>query len=114
MLRTVAVAATAALLACASAVAATPAQMLAAKLKADMQGYYTKTQPGLKMTTVTCTIAKTGKTARCQAHFAVPKARAVGLFVLAVKIDTSTGGVTTKTLSATCKDAKTGAKLSCF
>jgi hypothetical protein len=114
VLRAAALVATASLLACASASAATPAQMLAAKLKADMQSYYTKTQPGLKLTRVTCTIAKPGTSARCQARFAVPKQRAVGLFVLAIKIDTATGGVTTKTVSATCKDAKTGAKLSCF
>jgi hypothetical protein len=109
-------AAAGALLACAlaaPALAATPSVALARKLKGSMQAYYAKTQPGLVVTTVACTIASSGKSARCQAHFAVAAKRAVGVFTLSVLIDTSTGTVTTRTVAASCKDAKTGARLSC-
>ena len=56
MLRTAAVAA--ALVVTATAGAATPSQMLAAQMKGNMQAYYDKAYPGLKITTVTCTIAR--------------------------------------------------------
>ncbi len=73
-----------------------------------MQAYYKKA--GLKITTATCKIAASGSSARCNVHFAAPAARAVGVFVVGVT-ETSSGEARTKTLSVSCKDSKTGAKL---
>jgi hypothetical protein len=109
----IALTAAAALAAGPPAGAATPAARLAKSLKTSMQAYYHKGTPGLKITTVTCKIAASGATARCHAHFTVKSERAVGVFQVAATIDRSTGGVRTRTLSVTCKDSKTGAKLTC-
>jgi hypothetical protein len=93
--------------------AATPAQQLAARLKASMQRYYVRASPKLELGAVTCKIAASGKSARCVAHFAVTGAHAVGDFVLGVTIDRKTGRIHTKTLSAACRDTKTGKILRC-
>jgi hypothetical protein len=113
VLRALAAAVVAAVALTAAAGAATPNAMLAARLKANMQAFYTKAAPGLKITTVSCRIAANRASARCAAHFTVTAKQAIGVFQVAVAINTATGGVQTKTLSATCKDAKTGAKLTC-
>jgi hypothetical protein len=94
--------------------AATPSQMLAAQMKANMQAYYNKAYPGLKITTVSCTIAKSRTTANCKAHFTWVKQRAIGVFTVVDRINTATGTVVPKTSGATCTDSKTGAKLVCF
>jgi hypothetical protein len=94
--------------------AATPSQMLAAQMKANMQAYYNKAYPGLKVTTVTCAIAKARTRANCKAHFTWAKRRALGVFTIMARIDTATGTVVPKTTGATCRDSKTGAKLVCF
>ena len=95
-----------------AALALTPAQGLARQLKASMASYYKKSDPGLKFTTVTCRISSDRTTARCNAHFTVVSKHATGVFVVAV-----TGGaggtVSTKTLSASCKDTRTGKKIAC-
>ena len=70
--------------AAAAALAVTPAQGLARRLKASMASYYAKSDPGLKFTTVTCKIATDRTTARCNAHFTVPAKHAAGVFVVAV------------------------------
>ena len=57
---------------------------------------------------MTCKIAASGKTARCNAHFTVTGAHAGGDFVLGVTINKTTGQIHTKTLSAVCKDTQTG------
>jgi hypothetical protein len=88
--------------------ATSPAAGLAKQLKASMQAYYKKA--GLKLTTATCKIAANQESARCNVHFSAPAARAVGLFVVSVT-ETASGEAKTKTLSVTCKDSKTGAKL---
>jgi hypothetical protein len=88
--------------------ATSPAAGLAKQLKASMQAYYKKA--GLKITTATCKIAAGGSSARCNVHFAAPAARTVGVFVIGVT-ETSSGEARTKTLSVSCKDSKTGAKL---
>ena len=110
MLRAVAVAA--ALMVTASAGAVTPAQGLARQLKASMQSYYARSEPGLKFTTVTCKIAGDRTSARCHAHFTFASKHAAGVFVVAV---TGTGGgtVQTKTLSVSCTDTRTGKKRGC-
>jgi hypothetical protein len=90
------------------AAASSPAAGLAKQLKASMQAYYKKT--GLKITTASCKIAASGSSARCNVRFAAPAARAVGVFVVSVT-QTSRGEAQTKTLSVSCKDSKTGAKL---
>jgi len=113
VLRALAAAIAAAVTFTAAAGAATPNVMLASRLKANMQAYYTKAAPGLKITTVSCKIAANRASARCAAHFTVSAKEAVGVFQVAVAIDTATGGVQTKTLSSACKDARTGAKLTC-
>lgn len=113
MLKAVA-AAVGALALVATAGAATPSQMLAARMKTNMQAYYAKAYPGLKVTTVACTIAKAGTSANCKAHFSWVKQRALGTFTIVAKIDPSTGTVVPRTTAATCKDSKTGATLSCF
>lgn len=99
---------TAALVLPLAAGATSPAAGLAKQLKASMQAYYKKA--GLKITTTSCKIAGNQESARCNVHFAAPAARAVGLFVVRVT-ETSAGEAKTKTLSVTCKDSKTGAKL---
>src|SRR5262249_61690054 len=94
----------------AAAGAATP-QMLAARMKANMQSYYDKAYPGLKITAVTCTIARAGTSAACKARFTWVRERAIGVFTIAAKIDPATGSVVPRTTGATCKDSRTGAKL---
>jgi len=79
-----------------------------------MQTYYNKVYPGLKITTVTCAIAKAGTGAACKARFTWVKQRAIGVFTIAAKIDPPTGNVVPRTTGASCKDSKTGAKLVCF
>ncbi len=88
--------------------AASPAAGLAKQLKASMQAYYKKA--GLTITTASCKIAASRSSARCNVHFAAPAARVVGVFVVSV-VETSSGEARTKTLSVSCKDSKTGAKL---
>jgi hypothetical protein len=88
--------------------ATTPAAGLAKQLKASMQAYYKKS--GLKITTASCKITADRSSARCNVHFAAPAARAVGVFVVRVTA-TSNGEAQTKTLSVSCRDSKTGAKL---
>jgi hypothetical protein len=94
------------------ALSATPAQGLAAQLKASMSSYYKKSNPGLKFTTVTCKISSDRTTARCNAHFTVVSKRAAGVFVVAVT-GAANGNVSTKTLSVSCRDTRTGKKLIC-
>jgi hypothetical protein len=113
VLRAAAVAAAALVLA-GTAGAASPSQRLAAQMKANMQAYYNKAYPGLKIATTTCKIAPAGTSANCKAHFTWVKQRAVGVFTIVAKIDPSSGGVVPRTTGATCKDSKTGAKLVCF
>jgi hypothetical protein len=97
----------------ATATAATPAQSLAARLKTSLQNYYVQANPAFEMGVVTCKIAAGGKTARCNAHFTVTGAHAGGDFVLSVTINRTSGEIHTKTLSAVCKDTKTGKTLHC-
>jgi hypothetical protein len=98
--------------AAATALSLTPAQGLARELKASMTSYYKKSDPGLKFTTVTCKISSDQTTARCNAHFTVVAKHASGVFVVAVTGGTG-GNARTKTLSVSCKDTRTGKKISC-
>jgi hypothetical protein len=98
--------------AAAAALAVTPAQGLARQLKASMTSYYAKSDPGLKFTTVTCKISSDQTTARCNAHFTVVSKHANGVFVVAVTGATG-GNVSTKTLSVSCKDTRSGKKIAC-
>jgi predicted acyltransferase len=95
-----------------AASAATPAVALAKQLKTSMQSYYAKGNPGLKITTVTCTIAKDRTSARCHAHFTVVSKHALGVFVVAIQ-GVGGGNASTKTLSVSCTDSRTGAKRAC-
>ncbi|HUK45623.1 MAG TPA: hypothetical protein VLV28_10025 [Gaiellaceae bacterium] len=113
MLRAAALALTAALALSAAASAMTPAQALAKQLKKSMQAYYTKSNPGLKITTVKCTIAKSGKSGHCVAHFTVASQHAEGVFQLQETIDPTIGSVSTKTVGVSCKDTRTGKKRPC-
>ena len=97
-----------------SAGAATPSQLLGARMRSNMQSYYDKAYPGLKITTVRCTIVRAGTKAVCKARFSWVRRRAVGVFSIAAKIDPATGTVVPRTTGATCKDSKTGARLVCF
>jgi len=99
-----------------SASAATPAQRVAAQLRPQLASALKKQYPTLKVnfTKVTCKIAKNDKSGLCAAYFAVPAARAIGVFAIGLTINPATGKYTWKQLSARCKDAKTGAKLACF
>jgi hypothetical protein len=90
----------------------TPAQGLARQLKTSMQAYYARSVPGLRFTTVTCKISADRASARCNAHFTVASKHAAGVFVVAVAAATG-GKVTTKTLSVTCRDTRTGARRAC-
>ena len=114
MLRAAALAAAAALATAGLALAATPARQFARELKASMQSYYTRTQPGLRITGVTCAIPAAGTTGTCHAAFTRASEQAVGVFVIGLAIDRSTGDVKTRTLSVSCRDAKTGARVACF
>jgi hypothetical protein len=98
--------------AAAAALAVTPAQGLARQLKASMASYYRKSDPGLNVTTVTCKISSDRTTARCNAHFTVVSKHATGVFVVAVTGGAG-GNVSTKTLSASCKDTRTGKRIAC-
>ena len=98
--------------AAAAALALTPAQGLARRLKASMTSYYAKSDPGLKFTTVTCKIAPDRTTARCNARFTVASKQAAGVFVVSVTGGAG-GNVTTKTLSVSCKETRTGKKVAC-
>jgi hypothetical protein len=99
-----------ALAASASATAATPSAMLAKTLKTSMQATYDQHKSGFVFTTVTCKIASTGRTARCQAHFTDKAARLLGVIQVSIEI-ASSGGVQYQPTSITCTDSKTGAKL---
>jgi hypothetical protein len=90
----------------------TPAAGVARQLKGQMQTYYTKAYPGLKITTVTCKIARSGASATCKAHFAYVRQRTIGVFTIAVV--GSGGSAQTKTVAVSCTDTKTGKKLACF
>lgn len=113
MLRAAAVLAAAAALGTPVAAAQTPARALAAQLKTSMQAYYVKSNPGFKMGTVRCAIAKRGKTARCNAHFTIARKHAEGDFVIGVTFNAAKQTMQTKTISAVCRDSKTGARLPC-
>lgn len=113
MLRAAVLVVALALAASSTAAAASPSALFAKRLKTSMQSYYDKAIPGLKITTVTCSIPAAGSTGRCRAHFTITAKRAKGVFVIGLTINRSTGNVRTKTLSATCLDSKTGAKLKC-
>ena len=95
------------------AAAATPAQSLAARLKTSMQNYYVQANPKFKMGAVTCKIATTRKTARCNAHFTIPPKHGEGDFVLGITINTASGEIHTKTISAVCRNTQTQQKISC-
>jgi hypothetical protein len=110
VLRAAAVAA--ALAVTASAGAVTPERGLARQLKASMQTFYARSEPGLKFTTVTCKISKNRTSARCNAHFTFVSKHAAGVFVVAV-MGTGGGRVQTKTLSVSCTDTRTGKKRAC-
>jgi hypothetical protein len=96
----------------AAAGAATPAQGLAKQLKASMQSYYARSEPGLRFTTVTCKISRARTSARCNAHFTFASKHAAGVFVVAVA-GAGGGTVQTKTLSVRCTDTRTGKKRAC-
>jgi len=110
VLKAAAVAAALAVTSAAGAV--TPAQGLAEQLRASMKAYYAKSDPGLKLTTVACKISANLTTARCNAHFTVSSKHATGVFVVAVTGAVG-GNVTTKALSVSCQDTRTGEKLAC-
>jgi hypothetical protein len=100
----------------ATASAATPAQRVAAQLKPKLEAQLKASYPSLKVTftKITCQLAKSEKTGKCAAYFQIPAARAIGTFAIGVTIDTTTGKLTWKQISAACKDTKTGQKLACF
>jgi hypothetical protein len=98
--------------AAAATLAVTPAEGLARQLKASMASYYKKSDPGLKFTTVTCKIASDQTKARCNARFTVVSKHASGVFVVAVTGGVG-GNVSTKTLSVSCEDTRTGTKIAC-
>jgi hypothetical protein len=77
-----------------------------------MSSYYEKSDPGLRFTTVTCKISSDQTSARCNAHFTVTSKHANGVFVVAVRGGAG-GNVSTKTLSVSCKDTRTGKKIAC-
>jgi hypothetical protein len=114
VLRAAAAAAAVALAAGAAAGAATPAQQLARQLKASLQAYYARTQPGLVITSVACSIPAGGATGTCRAQFRRAAMQAEGVFVIGLRIDRGTGSVATRTLSVSCRDARTGVRLRCL
>jgi hypothetical protein len=105
----------AALVLVAGATAATDpaAAQLAKALKANMQKTIGPKVPGIRFTTVTCTLTKDHTKGHCAAHFSRPKDRVVGVYQIAITVNTQTGGVHTRTTSISCKDSKTGAKVIC-
>ncbi len=113
MLRAAAVLVVAAALGPPVAAAQTPARSLATQLKTSMQAYYVKSNPGFEMGAVRCAIAKSGRTARCNAHFTIAAKQAEGDFVVGVTFDAGKRTMRTKTLSAVCRNSKTRAKLPC-
>ena len=114
MLRAASAAAALALAAGGAAGAAAPAQQFARQLRASLQAYYSRTQPGLVITSVACSIPAAGTAGTCRARFTRAAKRADGVFVIGLRIDRRTGSVATRTLSVSCRDARTGARLPCF
>jgi hypothetical protein len=106
-LRTLLVAAAAALLLVPCAVgsgAATPAELgLAKQLKGELQRFFTKKVPGTKLTVVTCKISSDQTSARCAAHFT--RASLKGTYQVTV------GNTSWQVMSVACTNAKTGAKV---
>jgi hypothetical protein len=83
------------------------AQHFARQLKASLQASDTRTQPGLVITSVGCSIPAGGTTGS-SARFTRPAKRADGIFVIGLRIDRRTSSVATRTVSVSCRDARNG------
>jgi hypothetical protein len=86
---------------------------LAKSLKADIQKKIGPQIPGFTVTKVTCTLVKSHKSGRCKAYFTRKLERAKGVYVIAVTVNTKTGVIRPRTLSVSCTDTKTGARVGC-
>jgi hypothetical protein len=96
-----------------AATAATPAQnkAFAKELRADLKPTFAKKAPALVLGTVTCTLAKSGKTARCHAHFTDPKAKAD--VVYAVTAQRSGSVIKWSAGSPVCSEESTHTPINC-
>ena len=97
----------------ASAAAATNPELihLQTTLKASMVATFKKQAPGLKITTVTCTLPSNGTTAHCKAHFTAGTT-VKGYYPVAAKI-LDTGQLKWTTSAPKCFNAKTGKAIHC-
>jgi hypothetical protein len=113
----VALAASAAALACSNAHAvqdADPAATALAKtLKAQMQQSVSAKIPGIRFTTVTCTLVKSHKRGHCVARFTIASQRVKGAYQVSITVNTVTGTVHSHATSVACTDVKTGARVRC-
>ena len=85
---------------------------LAIAIKNQLQATMNKRAPGIKITTVTCTVAKSGTTARCKANFTARAAGKNGYYLLAVKSPPK-GQITWTSTAVVCTDIKSGLKVHC-
>ena len=104
--------ATAAVAAPVSAAADPAAVALAVAIKHQLQVTMNKRAPGIKITTVTCTVSKSGTTGRCKASFTARAAGKNGYYLLAVKSPPK-GQITWTSTAVVCTDIKSGLRVRC-
>jgi hypothetical protein len=83
---------------------------LQAAIKHQLQLKLNKAVKGMKVKTVTCKVAKNGRTGTCRANFAYKTIR--GYYTVSAKMPPK-GQVSWTTTSLHCFAAKTGAKVKC-
>ena len=105
--------ATVAVAAVPASAATDPASLaLAVAIKHELRVTMAKRAPGLKITTVKCTVSKSGTTGRCRANFTARAAGKTGYYVIAVK-QPPKGQITWTSTSVVCTDVKSGLRVRC-
>jgi hypothetical protein len=87
--------------------------VLARHLKTSMQASYKKTVPGLRFTTVTCSLAHGAARGSCKASFTLASRGLKGVYTVTAAVDRKTGSVHWTATSVACTDARTGRRVSC-
>jgi hypothetical protein len=93
--------------------AATPAQNahFSRTMKGLIGSVFKQKAPKLLLDNVSCVLAQSGTSGRCQAHFKLPEANANVVYV--IKADIKAGTVHWTTTSHSCSDSQTGKPLNC-
>ena len=85
---------------------------LAIAIKHELQATMAKRAPGIKITTVKCTVSKSGTTGKCRANFTARAAGKNGYYLIAVK-QPPRGQVTWTSTAVVCTDIKSGLRVAC-